>query len=96
MENGSLCIITVTTLKNLKDTGHSEGLGECVERRPPRDLPGGDVSQHKAKFVQQVPHLRIQRINQNHTENLLCSYTESDTHFHCGTASKGRTQINLI
>lgn len=47
--------------KSVKDTGNSKGLSKGVKGRAPRDLPGGDVGQHKAQLVQQVPHLEVRR-----------------------------------
>lgn len=45
-----------------KDTGNGEGLSEGVEGGAPGDLPGGDVGQHKAQLVQQVPHLEVRDV----------------------------------
>lgn len=61
-EGVHFCTAAVTSWK-WRDTGHSKGLREGVEGRAPSDLPRGDVSQHKAQFVQQVPHLLSQRTN---------------------------------
>jgi len=65
--------------EKLKDTGNSKGLSEGVEGRAPGDLPGGDVSQHKAQLVQQVPHLRIQRTN-TLKQTLTTVFTSLDRH----------------
>lgn len=53
--------------ESVKDTGNGEGLSEGMKGRAPRDLPGGDVGQHKAQLVQQVPHLEVRRAK-NHKQ----------------------------
>lgn len=45
-----------------KDTRHSEGLCEGVERWAPCDLPGGNVGVDKVQFVEELPHLEREMI----------------------------------
>lgn len=46
-----------------------------MKGRAPGDLPRGDVSQHKAQLVQEVPHLKEPKINQSHAYR----HTEEET-----------------
>lgn len=74
------------------DTGHSKGLSEGVEGGSPGDLPGGDVRQNKAKLVQQVPHLRIQRTKKKKKSqegNVL-----STTEINCGAQTAPNEEQN--